>query len=167
MENLGIDSKLLIAQLVNFGLFFYIFKKFVAKPFTRYIELEKNKEIEREKALNAAVEEKDKLEAKAIKLQQEAKKEEANIIAEAKEAASQIKERIIEETNQEVEEIRQKTKKQLEEEKNNLYRNFEDKVLELSLIVVNKTFRDVLTDEAKKKITERLIKSSKDKFIVQ
>ena len=33
MEALGIDPKLLVAQLVNFALFAYVFKRFMYKPF--------------------------------------------------------------------------------------------------------------------------------------
>ena len=44
MDKLGIDVKLLIAQLVNFGLFFFIFQKFIAKPFLGLIKSEEKKE---------------------------------------------------------------------------------------------------------------------------
>ena len=44
MENLGIDIKLLIAQLINFGIFFFIIAKFVAKPFTKFLNEERNKD---------------------------------------------------------------------------------------------------------------------------
>ena len=47
MENLGIDLKLMIAQSINFLLFFFIVKKFIAKPFTNFLEEEKNKEKEK------------------------------------------------------------------------------------------------------------------------
>lgn len=166
MENLGIDTKLLIAQLVNFALFFFIFKRFIAKPFTQYIDQEKNKELEKEKALNEIVQEKERLQQKTTKLQQEMKQEASKVIAEAKESAALIKERATEETNQEAETVRTKTKKQLEEERENMYKEFQDKVLEMSLVLINKTFGDVLTDESKKKITEKILKNSSGRNLV-
>src|SRR3989344_4575625 len=54
MEGLGIDLKLLIAQIINFGLFFYVFKRFLAKPFVSFIDEEKQKEAERETSLQKA-----------------------------------------------------------------------------------------------------------------
>jgi len=51
MESLGVDVKLLIAQIVNFLLFFLIFKKFIAKPFSQFLVTEKQKEQERERIL--------------------------------------------------------------------------------------------------------------------
>ncbi len=44
MENLGVDIKLLIAQLVNFLLFLYIFKKFVSNSFETFLKEERKKE---------------------------------------------------------------------------------------------------------------------------
>ena len=46
MENLGINVKLIIAQIINFALFFLIYKKFIAKPFVNFINGEKKKEEE-------------------------------------------------------------------------------------------------------------------------
>lgn len=166
MENLGIDTKLLIAQTVNFALFFFIFKKFIAKPFARYINQEKTRELEKERALKEALEEKERLQLKAIKLQQAAKQEATKIIGEAKDAAIVVREKIIEEANQEAEMMRNKTKKQLEEDQNKIYKEFQDKVLEMSLILINKTFKDILTDDFKKKITEKILRSSSDRTLV-
>lgn len=166
MENLGIDTKLLIAQTVNFALFFFIFKRFIAKPFARYIDQEKNKELEKEKALKVVQEEREKLEAKSVKLQAQMKQETLKVISEAKESASKVREKILEEATHEAEEIRDKAKKQAEEEKNKVYKEFQDKVLEMSLVLINKTFKDVLTDDFKKKITEKILKSSSDNISI-
>ena len=46
MENLGIDVKLLIAQVVNFALFLFIFHRFISKPFLRFLDSEKKKDEE-------------------------------------------------------------------------------------------------------------------------
>jgi len=51
MEALGIDIKLIIAQVVNFFLFLILFKKFMAKPFYNYLDkLQRNNE-DKEKIL--------------------------------------------------------------------------------------------------------------------
>lgn len=44
MEALGLDAKLLIAQIVNFVIFYFIFQKFVAKPLLEYIKKQKVEE---------------------------------------------------------------------------------------------------------------------------
>src|SRR3989344_4531891 len=107
MEGLGIDLKLLIAQIINFGLFFYVFKRFLAKPFVSFIDEEKQKEAERETSLQKAK----KLEDELLKKEQQA----------------QEKAR---------------------------------KVAKLSLFIVQNTLREVLSDDLRKKITERILKNS-------
>ncbi len=47
MEALGLDIKLLIAQIVNFAIFYFIFQKFVAKPLLGNIKKQKEDEKKR------------------------------------------------------------------------------------------------------------------------
>ena len=47
LKNLGIDVKLLIAQIINFGLLLWLLKKLLYKPFIKRIEKD---EKERESA---------------------------------------------------------------------------------------------------------------------
>jgi len=49
MEKLGVDIKLLIAQITNFILFFIVFKKLVSKPFKNFLDDERKKEELKEK----------------------------------------------------------------------------------------------------------------------
>ena len=51
MENLGIDGKLLLAQMINFVLFFFLVKKFIVKPFTTFLNQERTNEEEKNKLL--------------------------------------------------------------------------------------------------------------------
>jgi F0F1-type ATP synthase membrane subunit b/b' len=37
MDKFGLDIKLLIAQVTNFAIFFFVFKKFMAKPFAQFV----------------------------------------------------------------------------------------------------------------------------------
>ncbi len=54
MEKLGVDLKLLIAQAINFILFFFIVKKYIAKPFSQFLKSEKENEKEKELSLQKA-----------------------------------------------------------------------------------------------------------------
>ena len=51
MENLGIDGKLLLAQMINFVLFFILAKQFMVKPFTSFLNQERKNEEEKNKML--------------------------------------------------------------------------------------------------------------------
>src|SRR3990167_6759146 len=134
MEGLGIDLKLLIAQIINFGLFFYVFKRFLAKPFVSFIDEEKQKEAERETSLQKAK----KLEDELLKKKQQAQ----------------------EKARKEAQEIKKKAQKQIELEKETIYADAKEKVAKLSLFIVQNTLREVLSDDLRKKITERILKNS-------
>ena len=51
MENLGIDGKLLLAQMINFALFFILVKQFMVKPFTSFLNQERKNEEEKNRML--------------------------------------------------------------------------------------------------------------------
>ena len=51
MENLGIDGKLLLAQVINFVLFFILVKQFMVKPFTSFMNQERINEEEKNRML--------------------------------------------------------------------------------------------------------------------
>jgi len=51
MENLGIDGKLLLAQVINFVLFFILVKQFMVKPFTGFLNQERKNEEDKNKML--------------------------------------------------------------------------------------------------------------------
>jgi len=91
MENLGIDLKLMIAQSINFLLFFFIVKKFIAKPFTNFLEEEKNKEKEKQKLLEEAQKIEENLKIKEQKIKEEANREMKKIIEETKKNALVLK----------------------------------------------------------------------------
>lgn len=160
MEGLGIDWKLLIAQLINFGLFFYVFKKFLAKPFVNFIEEEKVKELEKEKALQKAKKLEEEFIQKEEEIREKAKKEAQVIVNEAKQAAEKVKEGLLSQAREEAEEIKQRTKKQLDIERDLLYGEVKDKIAKLSFLIVRDALKDMLPEEVKRKITEQILKNS-------
>ena len=159
MENLGIDTRLLIAQLINFGLLFFIFKRFIASPFKNCIEGEKNKEQEQNKLLDDLKKQEEQLVKQSAKLKEELKSESKKIISEAKESAEKIKAQILADASSEGEEIRAKAKKQTIDEKDDVLKELKEKVVELSFFVVNKTLGEVLSEDSKKKITQKMLKN--------
>src|SRR5438067_1705685 len=91
MEQLGIDFKLFIAQVTNFLIFFFIFKKFIVKPLNQTIEKEKKKEAEKEKILKDLETQHQRMVEEETKWRKELEKEKDKILAETKKVADQIK----------------------------------------------------------------------------
>jgi len=165
MENLGIDFKLLIAQLINFGLFYIIFKKFIANPFLNLIKEEEENDKKRDE-IKVKLEKQDiDIEEKKEKLEKEIAKKEEEIMSDAKERAKAIEVNLMKEAEEEVTRLKEKALKEIEAEKQDLYKQVKEKISTLSLVIVNKTLKDVLTADMKKKITNSIIKNlPKDKI---
>lgn len=160
MENLGIDSKLLIAQLINFGLFFFVFKKYLAKPFLKFIKAEKEGTEEREKILAKTKVMEEKLLEKEKAMKAAIKKETDERIAEAKSAAQKVKAQLVEEAQREIEDMKAKAKRQLEQERAEIERQAKQRVNDLSFVIVQSALKDVLTSDMKKKISEAIVTNS-------
>lgn len=102
MESLGLDWKLFLAQIVNFGILFFVLSKFIYKPISKLLE-ERKKKIEESLLNSKKIEERlEKLEVKekevikkaeglALEKREEllglAEKEKEEVIESAKEAA--------------------------------------------------------------------------------
>ncbi len=163
MENLGIDGKLLLAQLINFILFFIIYKKYIAKPFMAFLKKEKSKEEDKEKSLSNIKKIEGELETKEVEMRKTAKKEADVLITKAKEDAQRVRVGIIESANKEAAAIVEKGKKQIEEEKTLLYKEVKTKAADLSMLMVQKALGEYLTADAQKKVTEHILTNlSKD-----
>lgn len=157
MENLGIDIKLIVAQVVFFALFFYVFKKYMAKPYLKYVEDQKQKEEEKEKLLKELNEDTQALEIQKTELQKTQKKELVKVIEEAKADAEKVHQEIIEKANKEAKDIITKAKQQLDEEREHLQREIKSKIVEMSTLMVRKALQDYLSEEEQKNVTKRIL----------
>lgn len=165
MEQLGIDIKQLLAQLINFILFFIIFKKFIASPFTHFLDEEKRKEKEREEILaKLKLDEESSTQEKA-RLKEEWREETNKLLQQARKEAEAIKNELIAEAKKEAEEIRNRGKQQLEEEREKLNKAVKERMIDLSVNIVDKAFKEYLDEETKKKITQYILNNLGKKVV--
>src|SRR3989338_3337174 len=142
MEQLGIDLRQIAAQLINFVLFFLIFKKFIATPFLHFLNEGRKKEKEAEDILAKLKSDEENLSQKQAKMKEEMKKEMERVLTEAKKEAEGIKDR---------------AKKQLEEEREKLNQAAKERMIDLSVAIVDKAFKDYLDEDTKKRITRYIL----------
>ncbi len=159
MENLGLDYKLMIAQVINFGLFFIIFKKFIAKPFLNLIKEEEENAKKNEQLKSKLLKQDEEIELKRNSFKDELNKKEDALISTAKERAKAVELKIIEDAEEQAKRIKHDALLEVESEKLDLYKQLKNKISQLSLIVVDKALKDVLNEETKKKITSAIIKN--------
>lgn len=159
MESLGIDIKLLLAQIINFVLFFFIFKKFIAKPFSKFLNLEVDKEKEKEKILIDLRKKEEDLINKEKKAQEKMKEEFDVAIKNAKKEALLVKDDIISTSKKEADSIILKGKKQVEDERLTMQKEVKKNVVDLSVFLVQKALNNFLTPDLQRKLTQHILKN--------
>ncbi|MFA6016583.1 MAG: hypothetical protein WC744_00665 [Patescibacteria group bacterium] len=159
MENLGIDGRLLLAQMINFVLFFILVKQFVVKPFTSFLNQERKNEEDKNKLLEKLKKSEEAGMEAEKKMKEKMKKEFDVLFVEAKKEAQSMRADLIKQAESEAEEIKNKNKKILEEEKNLLYREVKDKIIKTSVMIVENTLKDSLDESSRKKVTGAIIKN--------
>ena len=157
MENLGIDVKLLIAQIINFGLFFLIIKRFIAKPFLQFVNQEKKNEAEKEKLTKQMLKQEEDYKNKEKELQSKIKKEISLVLTQAKQDAQKIKIEMLEQAKIEAEAVKVSAHHEMEKEKEALYHQVKSKVSELSLMIVNKALTDSLDEDSRRKVSSEIL----------
>lgn len=166
MENLGIDVKLLVAQIINFLLFLLVFKVFFAKPFAKFIGGEEKKTQEREKLLADVKAQEEEFAQKEAAFKKKMKQQEDALLKKTKEDALLVKEELVSEAREEAKEIVDKAKQEIMEEREEMREEMKKKVGELSLILVSEALEDALDKEAKKKVTTYIL-TNLDKRSIQ
>jgi len=160
MENLGIDMKLLVAQLINFALFAWVFKKYLAKPFQNFIAQEKLQDEEKERIFAEAKAVEEGIEKREQKQREKAKKEYAQLMSDAKVEAETAKNEIIEAAHAEAAQIKDKAQIQIDAERAAMQTAAQEQIRELSFYLVNTSLKEVLSEDMKKKITASILKNS-------
>lgn len=167
MEKLGIDGKLLLAQIVNFGLVFIIFKKFIAKPFGKFLNQEKNREKEKEAILAEIEKKQEEVNKKNKEIIEEARGQASKIVKDAKSQALTTREEMIKKAGDEVSELQTKAKKQLEEERERLYEETKSHVVEVSGKIAKETLRDFIDEKRQKEILQKILANFNKKSLYE
>ena len=150
LGNLGIDIKLLIAQMINFGLLLWLLTKFLYKPIIQRIEKDEKdleqthtqkKELEKEKEI--FLEHKEKETSRL-------KKRTHKIITEAKNIAEKIENDAYKKTNKEVSAIIKQSKNKLESLKPDIENEVFNKMKSGIGDSFKETFDDVLSTSLQK-----------------
>jgi F-type H+-transporting ATPase subunit b len=163
MENLGLDTKLIISQVLNFLVFFFIFTKFMAKPFSAYIAKQKEQDEERNRISEALQKRESELKAEQEKTRKQMKKELDEAIARAKEDGEKARVEIIEKAKRDAADIVATAKAQIDQEREELVREMKKRSVDMSVLLVNKGLDDYLSDDAKKSVTKHILeKHSKE-----
>lgn len=136
--NLGIQGKLLIAQIINFIILLWVLKKFVYIPLLKVME-ERRRKIK--KGIADAEKSSQKLEemrAEEERIIKKAQQEAQAIIAKAEKQAQKNSEEIIQQTKLKAKEVIEEAKKEIKNEKNKALEEAKDQIAELAFLMAEK-----------------------------
>lgn len=157
ISKLGIDLKLLLAQIVNFFILFFILSKLIYKPLLSVIK--KRKEM-----ISASVENSKKIEERLTSLEEEKAKilAEANnqavsIMYEAKQSALAEQNALIEKTKSEMEEAMKKHKIQLALEKEKIVSDVKREMGDLIILLTQKLISKNYSPDDQKNLKDSIM----------
>ncbi len=147
IKTFHIDLKLIIAQLVNFGIVLFVLKRYAYGPVLKMMQ-ERTDKIEKgmadaesagKKILEIAEKEKQVL--------IEARKQAQEIVTKAEEIAKKNKEEIITEAKNQSEKILSDSAKKIEQEKNQMMQEVKGQIAELVIAATGKVIGEKMDEE--------------------
>ncbi len=163
MENLGIDIKLLIAQLINFGLFFFIYKKFIAGPFVAVLQEEKKKEAEKKKMIDDIAKQKENLAFQEKSAKDEIHRKTEESLKAVAHAAELERTALTKKAQEESSEIIKRAGKQIDEERHQMEKQYKETLAKVSVLTVEHVLKDFLSEDMQRQINAKVLSNLEKK----
>lgn len=160
MESLGIDLKLIVVQIINFGLLLFLLTKFLYKPILRILDERKKKIEESLASAQKIAEEKVKLEEEKGREIAEAKEVGKRIIEEMRTVGEKEREEILKRARQEAEKMVKRAEENLVLERRKLESELKEELVDLSVVMAER----LLEERIERKKEGELLSQSLDKL---
>lgn len=147
IHNLGIDWKLLIAQIVNFAILFFLLKKFLFRPILGLLEKRREKIEKSLKDVERIEKELATIREKREEILKTANQKAEEILREAKEIVESQKINILADTKKQTEKMLEEARASIEKEKDRLVDEAREDLAELVLLATEKVLREKLDEE--------------------
>lgn len=152
IDKLGIDLKLLLAQIVNFLILLFILTKLIYKPILNLLDKRK-KMIEKNVEDTKKIEERlEKLEKDKEKILSEASQKAITVIEQAKKSAEEEKQKIITNGKKEISSLAERYRAQLQEEKAKIVQEVKKDVASLIIKSSEKIIRKQFNKDDQKRL---------------
>jgi F-type H+-transporting ATPase subunit b len=161
LGTLGINWKLFIAQLVNFGIVLFIFWKWIVKPLGKTL-------TERQERIESGLKNADYMEQEKKNFEdwrqaemKKARGEAENIIKATTETANKMKQDIVSEAHLQSAKMMEQTKAQIESEKSQMLKEVKQEVATLVVSASEKILRTKIDSKKDQELVSESIKSIK------
>lgn len=158
LEQLGVDWRLLLAQLANFAILFYLLRRFAYKPVLRALDARRERIESAEEKARHVEEQTLALEEEKDEILESARKQSSEIIEEAKVDAKKQQERIVAQAHREKEKIEEEGRKQVMRERDSLRRELKEEMGDVVAIAVRKTVSDFADEQITKQLTDEALR---------
>ncbi|RJQ25573.1 ATP synthase F0 subunit B [Candidatus Parcubacteria bacterium] len=158
LDTFGFNINLFIAQIINFLILAYLFKRFLYGPI---INIMKQREDRIKQGLEDAEKTKEELEkarGERDKILKETRVEADKIIENTRAMTEEAREKIIGSAKGEANKLIKQAKEQGEIEIKNMQREAQKLTIDISQKILNKVIKEIFTKEEQKKILERSLK---------
>ena len=158
IKTFGIEWKLLIAQIINFFVLFFLLKRYAYKPILKMLEDRKDKIEKGLKDAEASQKKLMEIETKEKAVLTEARKQAQEIIAKAEEVAVKNKEEIIVAAKVQSEKILSDSAKKIETEKTLMFQEVKKQIAQLVVAATGKIIDEKMDASKDKTLIEKAIK---------
>ena len=159
LHALGIDWKLLVAQIVNFGVLAFLLHRFAFKPLMKTLDERISGAKDAEEKTSSIEEKLGEIKALEEKALAEARETSKRLSAKAEANAASLQKRLEEEARKGAEDLRNSEIKKLEEEKRTFFASLKKEVHELVALSVEKAVANNATPELKAKMSAEALMS--------
>ncbi|MEI7792835.1 MAG: F0F1 ATP synthase subunit B [Candidatus Berkelbacteria bacterium] len=157
MESLGIDLKLIIAQLINFGILFFLLSKFAYKPIMNMLD-ERQKKIEQGLAdAEASAKKLADVETETAKLMEKTSKDADQIMNNAKAAAKVEAAELIKKASDQAERTTKNAESEAKSAKDNVISEARKELSSVIVMALDKIVGKELSEDQKKNLTAKAI----------
>ncbi len=161
LGTLGIDWKLFIAQLINFGIVLFIFWKWVVKPLGSTLTKRQERIEEGLKNADRMVDEKKKFEEWKAAEMKKVRNEADHILRTTTDTANQIKQETIVDAQKQATKMMEQAKASMESEKNQTMKEIKQEISTLVVAASEKILRGKLDPKKDQELINASIKHIK------
>lgn len=158
MESLGIDTNMIIAQMINFALVFFIFIKYISPHVTAFIKKRQEEEKKSESLIKELEEQKQAIEKERQEVKAQLKKERSELLALATKEAEKVKEELMSKNQKEIDTMIERSKLALKQERIEFEKELKENFTHAIKQTLEKSFQEVLPKTSQKEVLEHIAK---------
>lgn len=157
LHNIGVDGRILLAQIVNFLVLLFVLQRFVYKPLLAFLEKRTARIEQGLKDADSAREQLSRAEAKQLELLSEARLEAKRIVEKAELLAEHTREEILSASRHDAEAILASARQAIHEEKRQVLTEARRELADLVVSATEKVLSVKLDDEKDRELAEKEI----------